>query len=189
MISVWVMNFCRHRSIRFCTLLMSFQETLASSSALLLLAAAAAEGAAATTTFETTPPPPPPSPAPPPALLLGFSFAAPAGGACGCGGAACGMAPGSCTGATSMAGVGSASWLCQPRLSFALTPTRQDRKWWLLADVSLLPPPLSCVWFGSGVLHPFCTHLYRERYQPLCWRRGLRMMGSKDDRYVRSGAP
>lgn len=95
MISVWVMNFCRHRSIRFCTLLMSFQETLESSSA---LPAPPAEEAAAG----------PPSPLAPPALLLlVFSFAA-AAGACGCGAAtgaatACDIAPGSCTGATSMA--------------------------------------------------------------------------------------
>lgn len=100
MISVWVMNFCRHRSIRFCTLLMSFQETLASSCALLALLGAAGGCAAAATPVPAAPPFPAP-----PALLLGLSFAAPAGGGCGCGGPACGMAPGSCAGATSMARV------------------------------------------------------------------------------------
>lgn len=44
MISVWVMNFCKQRSIRFCTLLISFHETLESSSDLPEAAAGGAAG-------------------------------------------------------------------------------------------------------------------------------------------------
>lgn len=45
MISVWVMNFCKQRSIRFCTLLISFHETLESSSDLPAEAAGGGAGA------------------------------------------------------------------------------------------------------------------------------------------------